>query len=107
MARARSRRSPRRSITCSTPYPGPMADVFDRLVGQPQVVAALRGHARAPVHAYLFAGPAGAALGDAVVAFAAALQCPERGCGHCEACRLVPSGNDPDVTLVERAGLAW
>jgi len=84
-----------------------MADVFDRLVGQPQAIAALRGHARAPVHAYLFTGPVGAALSDAAVAFAAALQCPDRGCGHCEACRLVLSGNDPDVTIVERAGLAW
>ncbi|MFI5035892.1 MAG: hypothetical protein ACHQFZ_06780 [Acidimicrobiales bacterium] len=84
-----------------------MPDVFDRLVGQPQAAAALRRHARHPVHAYLFTGPVGSSLGDAVVAFAAALQCPEHGCGHCEACRLVLSGNDPDVTVVERAGVTW
>jgi DNA polymerase-3 subunit delta' len=84
-----------------------VADVFDRLVGQPAAVAALRRHARQPVHAYLFSGPAGSSLSDAVLAFAAALQCPDAGCGHCEACRLVLSGNDPDVTFVERSGLTW
>jgi DNA polymerase III subunit delta' len=82
-------------------------DVFDRLVGQPQAAAALRRHAVQPVHAYLFDGPVGSALSDAVLSFAAALQCPQNGCGHCEACRLVLSGNDPDVTFVERAGLTW
>jgi DNA polymerase III subunit delta' len=82
-------------------------DVFDRLVGQPSAAVALRHHARHPVHAYLFGGPAGSALSDAVLAFAAALQCPDHGCGTCEACRLVLTGNDPDVTVVERTGLAW
>jgi DNA polymerase-3 subunit delta' len=82
-------------------------DVFDRLVGQPQAAAALRRHALAPVNAYLFVGPIGSGLSDAVLSFAAALQCPNHGCGHCEACRLVLSGNDPDVTFIERSGLTW
>ncbi|MDE3064692.1 MAG: hypothetical protein KGJ36_03370 [Acidobacteriota bacterium] len=84
-----------------------MPDVFDRLIGQPAAVGALRRHARAPVHAYLLTGPVGSALPDAALAFAAALQCPDHGCGVCEACRLVLTGNDPDVTFVERTGLTW
>ena len=85
----------------------PMGDVFDRLVGQDRAAAALRQHARHPVHAYLLTGPAGAGLHDAALAFAAALECPAHGCGHCEACRRVLEGVDANVTFVERAGLAW
>ena len=42
-----------------------------------------------------------------MVTFAAALQCPENGCGHCEICRLVLSDADADVYFAERAGLSW
>jgi len=84
-----------------------MPDVFDALVGQEQAAAAMRAHVRSPVHAYLFTGPAGSSLHDALVAFAAGLQCPENGCGHCEACRLVLEGQDTDVYFAERAGVSW
>ena len=84
-----------------------MPDVFDRLVGQDRAVASMRQYVVRPVHAYLFTGPVGSSLHDAVLAFAAALQCPHQGCGECEACRLVLSGNDPDVTFVDRPGVAW
>jgi DNA polymerase-3 subunit delta' len=84
-----------------------MPDVFDRLVGQDRAVAAMRQYARHPVHAYLFSGPVGSSLHDTVVAFAAALQCPDCGCGTCEACRLVLSMNDTDVYFAERAGVSW
>ncbi len=84
-----------------------MSDVFDSLVGQDRAVAALRQHARSPVHAYLFSGPVGSNVADAVVAFAAALQCPAKGCGHCEACRKVLNHVDPDVHVAERSGVAW
>lgn len=84
-----------------------MPDVFDALVGQDRAVEALRRFARKPVHAYLFTGPVGSSLHDAVIAFAAALQCPDKGCGHCEACRLVLEGKDPDVYVAERAGVSW
>ena len=84
-----------------------MSDVFDALVGQDRAVAALRQHARSPVHAYLFSGPAGSNVADAVVAFAAALQCPQNGCGHCEACRKVLNHVDPDVHVAERSGVSW
>ncbi len=84
-----------------------MTDVFGRLVGQSAAVDALRHHARQPVHAYLVLGPAGSDVHDALVTFAAALQCPAHGCGACAACRRVLEGADPDVHWAERAGLAW
>lgn len=84
-----------------------MSDVFDSLVGQDRAVAALRQHVRHPVHAYLFSGPAGSNVNDALVAFAAALQCPDFGCGVCEVCRRVLGRVDPDVHVAERAGVSW
>ena len=84
-----------------------MADVFDRLVGQTRAADLLRQYVRHPVHAYLVVGPDGSNLRDTAIAMAAALQCPEHGCGRCEVCRLVLSGADTDVTIVERAGLSW
>lgn len=84
-----------------------MNDVFSPLVGQGRAVAVLRQHVRHPVHAYLFSGPRGSNVGDAVVAFAAALQCPQFGCGTCEACRRVLDGVDADVHVAQRAGVSW
>ncbi len=84
-----------------------MTDVFDSLVGQESAVTAMRQYVKAPVHAYLLSGPVGSSLHDAVLTFAAALQCPQNGCGHCDICRLVLSENDADVYFAERAGLSW
>jgi DNA polymerase-3 subunit delta' len=84
-----------------------MTDVFDRLVGQEIAAAAMRSLVRNPVHAYLFTGPVGSSLSDALRVFAAGLQCPEGGCGVCESCRLVLEGKDPDVYVAERAGVSW
>ena len=84
-----------------------MADVFDSLIGQERAVAAMRQYVKNPVHAYLVSGPVGSSLHDAVLAFATALQCPDRGCGTCEVCRLALSGNDPDIYFAERAGVSW
>jgi DNA polymerase-3 subunit delta' len=84
-----------------------MPDVFESLVGQDQAVQSMRQHVRNPVHAYFFTGPVGSSLHDAVLAFAAALQCPNQGCGVCETCRLVLEGKDTDVYFAERAGISW
>jgi DNA polymerase-3 subunit delta' len=84
-----------------------MTDVFDRLVGQERAVVAMRQYARNPVHAYLFSGPSGSSLHDALITFAAALQCPNHGCGECEICRLVLDDGDPDVYVAERSGVNW
>ena len=84
-----------------------MGDVFSSLIGQGDAVASMRQLVRNPVHAFLFTGPVGSSLHDALVAFAAALQCRDQGCGRCEACRLVLEGKDTDVHFVERAGVSW
>jgi DNA polymerase-3 subunit delta' len=78
--------------------------VFDRLVGRPQAVAQLRAAARSPVHAYLLVGPPGSGKRPAAAAFAAALLCPNGGCGECDVCRRVLAGVHPDAVVVEREG---
>jgi DNA polymerase-3 subunit delta' len=57
-------------------------------------------------HAWLFTGPPGSGRSVAARAFAAALQCPDGGCGHCHACRTVLAGTHADVKFVEPEGLS-
>ncbi len=45
-------------------------------------------------HAWLFTGPPGSGRSNAAVAFAAALQCPDQGCGTCHECHTV-AGRHP------------
>jgi DNA polymerase-3 subunit delta' len=92
--------------------------VFDELVGQDRAVAELQAAAGAAAealeggpgagmtHAWLFTGPPGSGRSVAARAFAAALQCPQLGCGHCEACHTVLAGTHADVTVVRPAGLS-
>ena len=58
------------------------------------------------MHAYLFVGPPGTGRTEAAVAFAAALFCPEGGCGSCESCRATLELRHPDLVVVEREGAA-
>ncbi|MCA1692139.1 MAG: DNA polymerase III subunit delta' [Actinobacteria bacterium] len=78
--------------------------VFDRLVGQRPAVRQLRAAARTPVHAYLLVGPPGGGKRPAARAFAAALLCPQGGCGTCDVCTRVLSDIHPDAVVVEREG---
>jgi len=77
--------------------------VFDGLVGQEKVVAALRDASAVGAtgtgmtHAWLFTGPPGSGRSVAARAFAAALQCPRGGCGECHECHTAMSGAHPDV----------
>lgn len=83
--------------------------VWDEVVGQPAAVAELRaatGDPTAMTHAWLFTGPPGSGRSVAARAFAAALQCPEQGCGHCAACHTVMSGTHSDVREVAPEGLS-
>src|SRR5438270_421837 len=78
--------------------------VFDDVTGQERAVGRLRAAAGTPVHAYLFVGPAGSGKRHAARTFAAALLCPDAGCGSCSVCERVRAGVHPDVVVVERAG---
>lgn len=90
----------------ASPASRPEASLFAGVVGQGRAVAALSAAARRPVHAYLFLGHAGAGARPAARAFAAALLCPDGGCGVCDACRRAIAGTHPDLVEVERTGAA-
>lgn len=76
-----------------------MADVFDRIFGQPQVRDFLRSsvQSRRVTHAYLFSGPAGSNKTQAAFSLAAALLCEDGGCDGCEVCERVARRKHPDV----------
>jgi DNA polymerase III subunit delta' len=78
------------------------APIWDAVVGQPIAVDRLSRAAAAPVHAYLFIGPAGSTKKEAARAFAALLlgygDPAERNAG------LVLRGEHPDVREVARVG---
>jgi DNA polymerase III subunit delta' len=92
--------------------------VWADLVGQEPTVRVLRsavdaagsalrgGRTRGMTHAWLFTGPPGSGRSNAARAFAAALQCPDAGCGECLACRTSLAGSHPDVTLVSTERLS-
>lgn len=82
--------------------------VFDGLVGQDAVVEQLRAAAagQGMTHAWLFTGPPGSGRSVAARAFAAALQCRDGGCGHCESCHQVMAGTHADVAIVVPEGLS-
>ncbi len=82
----------------------PVPELFEEVVGQPRAVAQLTAAARRPVHAYLLHGPPGSGKRAAARGLAAALLCPEGGCGACNACRRALAGTHPDLVVVERTG---
>ena len=83
--------------------------VWDDLVGQRPVIAALRQAAAGEgmTHAWLFVGPPGSGRSNAAIAFAAALECDTgTGCGVCKACRTVLARSHADVTIVRTEKLS-
>jgi DNA polymerase III subunit delta' len=82
--------------------------VFDELTGQEAVVEQLRRAVDgAMTHAWLFTGPPGSGRSIAARAFAAALLCPDGGCGLCPSCRQVRAGTHADLILVKPDGLSY
>ncbi len=65
------------------------------------------GRGAGMTHAWLFTGPPGAGREDAARAFAAALLCPDGGCGHCDNCHQVFIGSHPDLEHVRPEGLSY
>ena len=82
----------------------PVPELFAGVVLQDAAVAALRAAAANPVHAYLFRGPPGNGGLAAAYGFAAALLCPQGGCGECATCRAALGGTEPDLHVVRRSG---
>ena len=82
--------------------------VWDSLVGQRPAIEALRAAAegRGMSHAWLFTGPPGSGRSNAAIALAAALQCPEAGCGTCHECRTALGGTHADVSVVRTEKLS-
>ncbi len=82
--------------------------VWDYLVGQERAAGTLRTAAggRGMSHAWLFTGPPGSGRSNAAVAFAAALQCVEQGCGECHECRTVLAGSHADVAVIRTEKLS-
>jgi DNA polymerase-3 subunit delta' len=93
-----------------TPAAPTLSSVWDTLVGQRHVIdslsRAVSGHGM--THAWLFTGPPGSGRSNAAIAFAAALQCEQGGCGRCQACLTTLAGSHPDVSITraERAQIA-
>ena len=97
-------------------------DVFAGLTGQEAVTAELRhaaavaadvlggraaAHAGGLAHAWLLTGPPGSGRSVAARAFAAALLCPDQGCGTCASCHQVRAGSHADLMLVRPEGLSY
>lgn len=83
--------------------------VWDDVVGQEEVVGVLARAATDPAamtHAWLLTGPPGSGRSVAARAFAAALLCPDRGCGACRECRTTLDGTHADLTVVATEGLS-
>lgn len=92
--------------------------VWAELVGQEPVVEILKSAVEGAgsqlrregggsmTHAWLFTGPPGSGRSNAAGAFAAALQCPEGGCGECKSCITAHAGSHPDITLIRTEGLS-
>ncbi len=82
-----------------------VADLYNDVVGQPDLVRSLQSAAEAPVHAYLLVGPEGSGKRAAATAFAAELL--SRGldepAAH-RAVRLVAAGVHPSFNIIERDG---
>jgi len=65
-----------------------------------QVQKAVANRADGVHHAWLFTGPPGSGRSNLAIAFAAALLCPNEGCGSCDVCTRVLAGQHPDIKML-------
>lgn len=96
-------------MTLRDPHSAPLSGqrVFDDLVGQQSVVERLQAAVAGDMtHAWLFTGPPGSGRSNAAIAFAAALQCEQGGCGSCHSCHSVSVGTHPDVRVTRTEKLS-
>ncbi|MDY7105229.1 MAG: hypothetical protein S0880_28930 [Actinomycetota bacterium] len=84
---------------------GAVADAWDDVVGQDDLVARLRSSAAEPVHAYLFVGPPGSGRRAAARAFAGdVLAAGSEGDEADRHRALARAESHPDLVVVEREG---
>jgi len=84
-------------------------NVWADVIGQESAVETLQRAVADPAamtHAWLLTGPPGSGRSVAARAFAAALECPEGGCGHCRECRTAADATHADVTVLATEGLS-
>ena len=84
--------------------------VWDEVSGQPRAVATFQRAVAASrpgvedrqgfTNSWLITGPPGSGRSTCAYAFAAALLCPEGGCGTCRSCTQVAARTHPDLTAV-------
>jgi DNA polymerase-3 subunit delta' len=72
--------------------------------GQESATAFLVRAVARPHHAYLFSGPEGSGKRLGMRALAAALLCPDGGCGACRNCRLALGERHPNILILEPSG---
>ena len=83
--------------------------VWRDVIGQDTAVATLQRavtDSTAMTHAWLLTGPPGSGRSVAARAFAAALECPQHGCGECRECRTAVDGTHADVDVIATEGLS-
>lgn len=80
------------------------APIWHEMAGQDEAVAqvalAVKKRDEGVFHSWLITGPPGSGRSNLAIAFAAALQCPEQGCGTCHSCTLAKAGTHPDITVL-------
>lgn len=76
---------------------------FSSIVGQPRATTILQQALsnRRLHHAYLFEGPEGVGKRTTALRLAQIINCDSGGCGECESCHKIASGNHPDVFLFD------
>lgn len=97
------------TTTASRHTPGVGEGVWRDLVGQEDAVRTLSeaiAEPRRMTHAWLLTGPPGSGRSNAARSFAAALECPQGGCGECRECRTTIDGSHADVQIVATQGLS-
>ena len=80
------------------------APIWAELVGQDEAVAqvefAVKHRADGVFHSWLITGPPGSGRSNLALAFAAALQCEQNGCGTCKSCVVAAAGTHPDIRVL-------
>ena len=102
----RFRRCCRMSVVRRAGRPGPRRRAAARR-GRCGAHVVSGGEATGMTHAWLFTGPPGSGRSVAARAFAAALQCPDGGCGVCHECHTAMAGSHVDIEIVTPTGLSY